>query len=181
MPVMLNMLLTKWMGLILWGPGCQLVLQKEGFPGAGAVVAALVTEVAGEEEGIIPAAIVAARAIIQGGVEVIGVASHEGVSGVQIGVAMVVVEAIPEEEDTREVAEASRVVAATHEVAAIHEAAATPEDIPVVATAEAPATTTTTMTSMISRMKSQLRTATLATPLVTSTSPTIQMRSMTSM
>lgn len=131
---------------------------------------------------IIQAVTVAVKATIQGVVEVIGVDFPEGAIGVLTGVAMEVVVAIHEEEDTPEVVAASPVVATIPVEVAIPVAVATPEGFRVEATAEAPATTTTTpMTSMKSRMTSQLRTATLATPLVTSTSPTIQMTSMTSM
>lgn len=131
---------------------------------------------------ITQAVTVAVKATIQGVVEAIGVDFPEGVIGVLTGVAMEDVAAIHEEEDTPEVEAASPVVAAIPVEVAIPVAVATPEGSRAEATAEAPATTTTTlMTSMKSRMTSQLRTATLATPLVTSTSPTIQMTSMTSM
>lgn len=131
---------------------------------------------------ITQAVTVAVKATIQGVVEAIGVDFPEGVIGVLTGVAMEDAAAIHEEVDTPEAEAASPVVAAIPVEVAIPVAVATTEGFRAEATAEGPATTTTTlMTSMKSRMTSQLRTATLATPLVTSTSPTIQMTSMTSM
>ena len=145
------------------------------------VVGHIAEEVVGLGD-ITQAVTVAVKATIPGEVEVIGVGFLEGVTGVLTGVDTEVVVAIHVEEDTPEVEEASPVEATIPVAVAIPVVVATPEGFHVEATAEAPATTTTTlMTSMKSRMTSQLRTATLATPLVTSTSPTIQMTSMTSM
>lgn len=145
------------------------------------VVVGHIPEVVGQGD-FTQAITVAVKATILGEVEVIGVDFLEGVTGVLTGVDMEVEVAIHVEEDTPEAEAASPVEAAIPVEEAIPVVVATPEGFHVEATAEAPATTTTTlMTSMKSRMTSQLRTATLATPLVTSTSPTIQMTSMTSM
>lgn len=184
MPVMLNMLQTKWMGPSSWGLGCLPVSQEEGclVVAVVALVEGALKEVVEGVGAITQTTTVVARITIQGEVGVTGVDSPEGGSGVLTGVATVVVEVIHEEEDTPEEAEASHVEATIPVAVATHVVAATLEGSPVETTVEVPATMTTIpMTSMKSRMTSQLRTATLATPLVTSTSPTIQMTSMTSM
>lgn len=94
---------------------------------------------------ITQAVTVAVKATIQGVVEAIGVDFPEGVIGVLTGVAMEDAAAIHEEEDTPEAEAASPVVAAIPVEVAIPVAVATTEGFRAEATAEDPATTTTTL------------------------------------
>lgn len=147
---------------------------------AVALLEGVMTEGAGGEDTT-RAATAAVRAMFLGVVGATGEGFHGGDSGALKGeVAMEDGVGIHEGEATPEVAVAIHVVVDIRVEVATREVVATPEDSPVAVTA-APATTTATLTSMKNHMTSQLRTATLATPLVTSTSRTIQMTSMTSM